>query len=168
MGASLVAKDLVLVLLGAQWISAIPFVQWLAIHGAFWAIVQSMQPYFLISRRERLFTLCNVAYVAVLVPSIIIAAHAADVEAVAATRTTVTALFLVGMLGMLAVLQILSLRTLVSLLWRPVIAIAAMAICVWSIDLAASPIVMLSLSVAAGLIIFYNRARGSLGFRRLA
>ena len=67
-GLSLVAKDLVLVLLGSKWLSAVPFVQWLALHGAFWSMVQSMQPYFLITKRERLSALCHVAYVAVLIP----------------------------------------------------------------------------------------------------
>ena len=137
-GASLVAKDLVLVLLGAKWLSAIPFVQWLAIHGAFWSIVQSMQPYFLVTKRERLFALCNTAYVAVLIPAIVIAAHTADVETVAITRTTVTGSFLGGdarSVGRAA--RFFVSGTLLNFLWRPIIATAVMAICVLSIDLSA-------------------------------
>ena len=102
------ANDLVLVLLGAKWLSAVPFVQWLAIHGAFWSIVESMLPYFVVTKRERLFALCNTAYVAVLIPALIIAAHTADVETVALARTTVTGFFLLGMLGVLLALRIFS------------------------------------------------------------
>src|SRR5262249_28424656 len=54
-GASLVAEDLVVVVLGAQWRSAIPFFQWLALNSAFWCIVQTMMPYFYVTKRERLF-----------------------------------------------------------------------------------------------------------------
>jgi O-antigen/teichoic acid export membrane protein len=53
-GASVIAKELVLVLLGANWTIATPFVQLLAIHAAFWSIVESMQPYFMVTNRERL------------------------------------------------------------------------------------------------------------------
>src|SRR5262249_4348252 len=109
-GASLVADNLVLVLLGAKWLSAVPFIQWLAIHGAFWSIVASMMPYFVVTKRERLFALCNTVYVAALIPGLIIAAHEADVETVAVTRTTLTAFFLIGMLGVLLALRAFNLK----------------------------------------------------------
>ena len=154
MGTSLVAKDLVLVLLGNQWVSAIPFVQWLAIHYAFWSMVQSMQPYFLVTKRERLMTLCYATYVAILVPSIVVAAHISSVEAVAITRTFVTGLFLVGMLGVLCAMQIFSPAILVSFLWRPLIATAVMAIGILYVDPTAPPIVLLILRVVTGVAIF--------------
>jgi O-antigen/teichoic acid export membrane protein len=153
-GESLVAKDLVLVFLGAHWTAAIPFVRWLAIHAASWSIVASMQPYFLVTKREALFSLCNMAYVAVLIPAIVIAAHAGDVETVALTRSIVTTIFLVGMLGVLVVLRIFNLWELLKVFWRPAIATVAMAICVSSINVSGSPIVSLGLRVAMGLAIF--------------
>ena len=153
-GTSLVAKDLVVALLGTKWLNAIPFVQSLAIHGAFWSIVQSMQPYFLVTQREKLFASCNTAYVAVLIPVIVTAAHVATVETVAIARTSVTALFLVGMLGVLLKLQVFSLGPLIGLLWRSVIATSVMALCILSIDLTNPPIVALGLRVATGLSVF--------------
>jgi O-antigen/teichoic acid export membrane protein len=153
-GASLVAKDLVLVLLGAKWLAVIPFVQRLAIHTAFWSIVQSMLPYFLVTKRERLFSLCITAYVAVLIPAIVIAAHTSDVETVALTRAIVTAILLLGMLGVLLALRIFNLGELLNVLWRPVIAIAVMALCVSSIDLSGPPIVALGVRVVTGLAVF--------------
>jgi lipopolysaccharide exporter len=153
-GASLVAKELVLVLLGANWLIAAPFVQLLAIHSAFWAIVESMQPYFLATNRERLLSLCMTGYVAVLIPAIVIAAHTADVETVAMTRTATTILFAAGMLGVLVATGTFSLKALVSFLWRPLVASAVMAVCVGFIDLSAPPIIVLILRVTTGLIIF--------------
>jgi O-antigen/teichoic acid export membrane protein len=152
-GASVIAKDLVVVLLGDQWLGAVPFVQWLAIHGAFWSIVQSSQPYFLVTKQEKLFALCNIVYVAVLIPALIGAAHIANVEVVAITRTAVTAILLTGILVVL-VLQAFGVEKLVGLLWRPLIATTVMAICVSSINLAMPPILALSLRVATGLVVF--------------
>ena len=53
-GASLVAEDLVLALLGERWHMAVPFVQLLALNSAFWAITQGMMPFLLVTRRERM------------------------------------------------------------------------------------------------------------------
>ena len=153
-GASLIAKELVLVLLGANWLIATPFVQLLAIHAAFWSLVESMQPYFIVTNRERLFSLCLTGYVAVLIPAIVIAAHTANVEAVAMTRTATTILFSMGMLGVLVTTGAFSLKALVSFLWRPLVAAAVMGLCVWFIDLSAAPIIVLALRVTTGLIIF--------------
>jgi len=153
-GGSLIAKELVVVFLGANWLIATPFVKFLAIHAAFWSLVESMQPYFMVTNRERLFSLCLTGYVAVLIPAIAIAAHTANAEAVAMTRTATTILFSTGMLGMLVTTGVFSLKALVSFLWRPLVAVAVMGLCVWFINLSAAPIILLALKVTTGLIIF--------------
>jgi O-antigen/teichoic acid export membrane protein len=153
-GASVIAKELILVLLGANWLIATPFVQLLAIHAAFWSIVESMQPYFLVTNREKLFSLCITGYVALLIPAIVIAAHTANVEAVATTRTATTVLFSMGMLGVLVTTGAFRVEALVGFLWRPLVAATVMGLCVWLIDLSAAPIIVLVLRVTTGLIIF--------------
>src|SRR5262249_55288578 len=154
-GASLVAEDLVVVVLGAQWRSAIPFFQWLAVSSAFWCVVQSMMPYFYVTHRERLFALCNLGYLAVLVPTLLIAAHISEVETVALTiaraRTVVNALFMIGMLGVLLVLGVFTPRKLVDVLWRPAMACVVMAICVGFVGLGEGTPQILSLGIHVGI-----------------
>jgi O-antigen/teichoic acid export membrane protein len=153
-GASVIAKDLVLVLLGGKWLIATPFVQLLAIHAAFWSIVESMQPYFMVTNRERLFSLCMAAYAIILIPAIALAAHTASVETVALTRSATTILFSMGMLGVLVATGAFTAKALVSYLWRPLVAAVLMGISVWFIDFSGAPIVVLALRVTTGLIIF--------------
>jgi O-antigen/teichoic acid export membrane protein len=153
-GASLVANDLILVLLGEKWRSAVPFVRWLAINGAFWSMLESMQPYFVVTRRDKLYALCSAAYVAFLIPGLVLAAHIFDVEAVAMMRTAITGLFLLGMLGVLIGLRVFELKQLLSFFWRPVVAISVMAVCVSSVDIAAPAIVALGLKLMTGLTVF--------------
>ena len=153
-GASLSAENIVRVLLGGSWIEATPFVRLLAIHAAFWSIIESMQAYFIVTHREKLFSLCLASYVAVLIPAIFIAAHLADVEMVAAARTVTTILFSIGMLGMLVAIGAFNLPTLVSFLWRPFIAAGVMGFCVWFIDVSAPPFVELGLQLIMGLVVF--------------
>ena len=101
LGISLIAKELVLVLLGTTWLIAVPFVQLLAVHAAFWCIVESIQPYYVATHREKLFAMCMTGYALVLIPAIVIAAHTANVETVAITRTATTIVFALVMLGAL-------------------------------------------------------------------
>ena len=158
-GASVVANDLVLVVLGAQWQMAVSFFRWLALHNAFWCVVQSMQPYFLITHRERLFALTNLGYLVVLIPAILIVAHTTGTETVAlyvaVARAVATGLFMVGMLGVLVHVGAFSLGQLVDVLWRPLIACVVMAICVLSVGEVGLPqIVSLGIHVGVGVAAF--------------
>jgi hypothetical protein len=113
-----------------------------------------MQPYFVVTKRERFFALCLTGYVVILIPAIVITAHAASVEAVAMTRTATTAVFSLVMLGALVSVRAFSLKTLTNLLWRPLVAGAVMGLCVSTIELPAPPIIVLFLQVATGLVVF--------------
>jgi O-antigen/teichoic acid export membrane protein len=160
-GASLVAENLVLVVLGAQWGLAVPYFRWLALHSAFWCIVQCTGPYFMVTNREKLYALCNLGYLVVLVPAIFIAAHTAGVDAVALavaeTRTAVTLAFMLGMLGLLLALGAFSLGKLVDVLWRPLVACLVMAVCVLSIGVGVGTpqIVSLAIQVSTGVAVFF-------------
>ena len=160
-GTSVVAEDLVLVVLGTQWHIAIPFFQWLALHNTLWCIVQTTQPYFMVTYRERLFALCNLGYLIVLIPVILIAAHTAGSETaalvVARARAAVTGCFMVGMLAVLVGLGVFSLGQLVDVLWRPLTACAVMAVCVLSagVEVGTPQIVSLGIHVGIGMATFF-------------
>ena len=108
---------------------------------------ESMQPFFIVTNRERFLSLCLTAYVVILIPALVIAAHTSNVEAVAMTRTAITTLFSLVMLSALVAVQAFDLRTLIGLLWRPLVAVAVMGGCVSAIDLPAAPIIVLFLRV---------------------
>ena len=55
-GASVLSGTLIPTLLGNQWQGAVPLFQWLVLHGAFLSIVDNLQPYFFVTKRERLIS----------------------------------------------------------------------------------------------------------------
>ena len=153
-GASLIAKELVIVLLGTQ----------LAASNAFRSIVGHTCRV-LVRRREheailyghssgKIILAMPHGYVAILIPAIVITAHTANAEAVALARTATTVFFSMGMLGALVFAGALDLKDLVNLFWRPVVATGVMALCVWLVDLSAPAIIVLGLRVMIGTIAF--------------
>jgi hypothetical protein len=108
-----------------------------------------------------LFALCNLGYLAILIPALLMAAHISGVETVALsiarTRTVVSALFMIAMFGVLLVLGVFSLGKLVDLLWRPLVACGVMATFVLSMDVGVGTpqIVSLGIHVATGVAVFF-------------
>jgi lipopolysaccharide exporter len=153
-GASLLAEDLVLALLGGQWHIAVPFFQWLALNGAFVGIVGAMTPLLIVLRQERLVALRTIAYITVLIPTLFVAAYTAEAETVAMARTAVGLLYMVAMLAVLIALRVFTLARMLDLFWRPVIATAVMAACVSSLDVSGSHIVTLAIRIPAGVVAF--------------
>lgn len=125
-GLSAVAGDLVPVLLGAQWSAAVPFFQWLGIHAALEALVLGLRPYFMAREGERAFALSGLSYTLILVPAIVLAGNLAGIDAIAATRTGVMAGFVVVMILVAARLGFAAPGTFAAILWRPLVAGAAM------------------------------------------
>jgi O-antigen/teichoic acid export membrane protein len=153
-GTSLLAKELIVVLLGTNWLLATPFVQLLAINAAFWSIVESMKPYFMVTHRERLLSVCLTGYVAILIPVMVITANTASAEAVAMARTATTVVFSIGMLGILVSMGAMGSKELLSRLWRPLVATGVMGLCVWLVELSGPPIIVLAFRVTTGFVAF--------------
>lgn len=125
-GVSVVSPDLVPLLLGSQWNAAIPFFQWLGIYASFEAIVWGIRPYFLAKGGERAFALSTVGFACVLIPSIVAAGHMFGVMAIVMARTGLMAVMVVAMLFVVAWMRYATLGQMLSVLWRPVVASAAM------------------------------------------
>ena len=141
-------------LLGSQWHNAVPLFRWLALHGAFLSIVDAMQPYFFIKRRERMISYCYTAYVIILIPAIVAAAVTSDVEAVATARTIVTFLFLLGMFGVLIHLKVFKFRGVFGMLWLLLLGTAAMVLALLSMSDEFGPLVSLVLGIIVGILTF--------------
>jgi len=126
-GVMLVAEDFVAVVLGPRWMNAVPLVEWLAMSGAFYSIMQGGITLISASGHGRLSATLAISRTLMTIPALIAAAWLGSVETIAATRTLVTLLFIPGVF--LALSRILPLRVgdLASRLWRPMVAAALMA-----------------------------------------
>ena len=125
-GISVVAPDLVPLLLGDQWNAAIPFFQWLGVFASFEAILWGVSPYFLARGGERVFALASIGYACALVPAIVVAGYQGGPIAIVMTRTCLMLLMVFVILVVVARMRYASLPELLALMWRPALAGAAM------------------------------------------
>ncbi len=126
-GLHFVSTDFVTVVLGAQWLPAIPFFEWLALYGAFSAITISTQSFFVVSEKLKVYATCYVVYMVTLIAALIITAMIIGITGIAPVRTF-------WMLGLLAVILcsaiatgLTTVRDITRLAWRPLIATAVMS-----------------------------------------
>ncbi|OAN51545.1 oligosaccharide flippase family protein [Magnetospirillum moscoviense] len=126
-GVMLVAEDFVAVLLGPRWSKAVPLVEWLAMSGAFYAIMQSGITLIGASGHARTSAALAVSRAALTVPAIVAAAWLGSVETVAATRTMVTLAFIPGVFVALSRIVPLRPGDWLIRLWRPALSAVAMA-----------------------------------------
>jgi O-antigen/teichoic acid export membrane protein len=124
-GASLVAGDITVVLLGEQWAASAGCFRWLAVCGACESVLLAMESYFIARGGERLFTAITLAQLALLVPAVVLAGSH-GVEVIAAMRTLVTGIAVAGMFQVMVGRGWLKWRDLAELAWRPLLAAAAM------------------------------------------
>lgn len=125
-GMSIVAPDLVPLLLGAQWGAAIPFFQWLGLFAALEAIYLGTRPYFLAHGGERAFALASIVYACLLVPAVVAAGSLSEPIGIAVTRTGMMLLMVLALLVVVARLRYAGLGDQLALIWRPAIASACM------------------------------------------
>ncbi len=125
-GISVVAPDLVPLLLGGQWTAAIPFFQWLGGYAGFAAIFWGVRSYFLARGGERTYALASLGYACVLVPAIVAAGNLSGPMAIAMTRTGLMFLMVIVTLLIVDRMRYAPLRDLLALMWRPALASAAM------------------------------------------
>jgi len=129
-GVTLVAEDFVAVFLGPRWTKAVPLVEWLAMSGAFYSIMQGAITLISACGHGRLSATLAISRTLLTLPAIIAAAWLGSVETIAATRTVVTFLFIPGVFFALARILPLRVGDMLSRLWRPVLAASAMAVMV--------------------------------------
>ncbi|SLN69161.1 Lipopolysaccharide biosynthesis protein WzxC [Oceanibacterium hippocampi] len=127
LGMALVADHLVPVMLGSKWSAAIPFFFWFAIYGVATGIIQSITPFFVVIGRERTVALLDVAYIAVLVPTLIYLGNTQAIVAVAIGRVVCRYLYLIFVLAMMRRFGGVPVAAIVGTIWRPALAGLAMA-----------------------------------------
>lgn len=155
-GMSAVAEDAVMVLLGDQWPQSVGFFRWLAIYGIFEGFFLALEPYFITRKTERGFALVNVLQLAVLLPALLLAAEAHGVEAIAIARALIMAATVSVLVAAVLAKGWLGPSDLLAVLWRPVLAAAAMGLAVDAVRLGAGAGHLLSLlvDVVVGAAVF--------------
>lgn len=157
LGLAAVANDVVHVILGTQWLSAIPLVEWLAVFGAFVALNFTLGSHVLISAgKERIVFYLNWLRLIVFGSSVALAGHFGGVQEVARAATISTALF--TLVPVYAVGGVLSLPAakLFSAIGRPMsIGVAMFLVVRWfHIDHLETPLLTLGLDVLVGAAVF--------------
>lgn len=135
-GAMLVAHDLVFTVFGPNWTEAVPFFRWLAIFGIFAALGRPLMPLFFMCRRERAYAVMTAVQAALTFGLTLYAAHHVSLVAVAAVRTVVGGFFLVIFCVAATRIAPVGLADFVRVLWRPLLASAAMAVAVTAMQMA--------------------------------
>jgi len=88
LGLSIVAEDFVYVVLGSQWTAAIPFLQWLAVYGLFYAWTLTLTGnILLVSGHERRAALAIWVNLAIMVPCVLAGSWLGGVQGVVVTIT---------------------------------------------------------------------------------
>jgi lipopolysaccharide exporter len=91
LGVSAVAPELVPLVLGSQWLAAIPLMQWLGVWGALMGMALTLDPLLLATGRAALLSAFKWIQLAVLIPALIAGGMLAGVVGVAAAKTLVMA-----------------------------------------------------------------------------
>jgi O-antigen/teichoic acid export membrane protein len=167
-GMAVVAKDLVVVVLGSKWSSAAGLVPWLAIGAGVLGVTRSVNAVISVTGHPRLSTARNAIFVALLAPATILCGLRWGGEGVAAARMAVTILFAPVMFY--SVMQVIPVTAgeIIARLWRPALAALSMAaivslsgaqaislvvprlLCNVALGSAVFPVVLLSLWFLAG------------------
>lgn len=126
-GASVVADDFILVVLGDQWRFSIPFFKWLAIFGALAGFVSVTKPMLVVQKHERAFALIQVWQATTSIPIMFFVASVATVLDVAIARTMLMIVFTFIYLWVLVKYCRQSPSAILFVLWRPLAASTMMA-----------------------------------------
>jgi O-antigen/teichoic acid export membrane protein len=126
LGVSAVAPQLVPLLLGEQWLAAVPLMQWLGVWGALMGVALAIDPLLLAIGRTRLLASFKWMQLAVLAPALIYGGMAHGVVGVAQAKTLVMAAMLPLFLAFIARTEGLALRPLLGAVAPASIAGAAM------------------------------------------
>jgi O-antigen/teichoic acid export membrane protein len=157
MGLASVASEFVTVVLGSQWLHAVPVLRWLAVYGIMVSVSETLTGNVLIvTGKERLSAWLMWVRLGFLIPLTIAASMIGGAELVAASATLSAALFLPIAILSLAHSVGIPATKLLSTLWRPTIAGAAMAAFVWHfpVPLPSVLVVLIGKILLGGIVYF--------------
>lgn len=129
-GIASIAQPLVILFLGHKWVQTAPLIQILAWAGVANAIQSNFTYIYLALGRPRTTTLLSGAYIAVLIPALILAAHAFGVVGAAWAYFSAALIFLPASYFLLASVLNLRLQQLTAVVWRPLVATTMMVLLV--------------------------------------
>lgn len=157
-GLYAISDIFVRIVLGDQWIPAVPFFEWLSIYGCFSAIVICVQPFFVIGNALRTYTCGYLAYLALLAIALTTAGTQIGIEAIAPVRTMIMLLLMAFILSALVWFRFLSFGFLLSASWRPVISCVVMvaALRLFQNELPDIDVANLILQIAVGIVVFIS------------
>jgi len=156
LGLIVVAKPLVLTILGQKWIEAIPLFQLLAINGIFNSLAGNLSPACIALGKPRILTLSTMYYVILLIPSMIIGAKFGGLFGSVIGMVVAHAVMTpVGWTMVLSQMEVKA-KDLFAELWRPAIASFIMAMVVLEVLNLASQYTFLTLpffQLCAGILL---------------
>lgn len=126
-GIAVTAPLVVAILLGRNWLDAIPILQILAVAGAAYVLYTNVQYVFLAVGRPRVTTVINIVAVGLFVPSMLACVPRFGAIGSAYAYAATATIMLPVSYGTVAWLLGIRLRRLLDVTWRPALASAAMA-----------------------------------------
>jgi len=138
-GISSIAENAVFLVLGDQWGRAVPFVRWLGIFGALEGMWLMLDPFLIATRHERALAIANLAFAAITVPAVAVAARLIGIEAIPFARIAVMTVVLGGVFLRLLSWEWISPSSMARALWRPMAAALAMAVAIHLLQRAGIP-----------------------------
>jgi O-antigen/teichoic acid export membrane protein len=157
-GMAVVASEAVRVVLGPQWVEAVPLVTPLAFAGGMNAISHVIGTLLAAIGRQRFTAALIWMNVVILIPVMALGARYRGVSGIAEARALVALVILLAALTFVARSQLLTLRELLGLLWRPIVASSAMVLLIRTLPLDGREAqeVSLALKVAVGALAFFG------------
>ncbi len=148
-----VADDFVALLLGSQWVSTVPLLQWLTLYGMLSSLVALLSGHILIvTGHERWSAVLMWLRVGLLIPMVWTAGNLWGVEAVAAAATATAALMLPVAMVALKLALGMALLDQLRCFWRPLVSALVMAALVRLLHQEGLPVpVSLALDVTVGI-----------------
>ena len=128
LGLFLVAESFVLIILGAQWLPAVPFFEWLALYGVFSAFVISVQSFFVVSDRFHIYCIAYSIYAVGLILALYGASQIWGLNAIAPIRTACAVVLFLSIYAYIVRMGLLSIKDIWACAWRPFGAALAMVL----------------------------------------
>ena len=153
-GVSVVADDLVRVILGAQWLDAIPLIPFLALAGGLNGISHVIGTFLAAVERQRLTAALTWINVVILVAALAAVSSRWDIVGIAAARGAVGIITLALALYFVVHSGYVNTKEILALAWRPMLSATAMALVVRKLhwESQAVPHVTLALDIITGVL----------------
>ena len=160
-GIVILAPDIVLLILGEKWIAAIPILKILGIGGVIQSFMVGSQPIYLATNRPQINALLAGLKILMLAPALVLGVHWAGVFGAAWALLFVSIIVLVLDLTVISRSLNIPVRSVLSMVWRIVVATSIMGPAVYFIrksaltdDLTSDPMVFAGL-VATGIVFYF-------------